>query len=115
MRKNKIPNRRHETVISRTHLLGLLIGLVILVLANSCAPSSLPTRTRINNYYVDRDLGSDSNPGFQNLPWQTIQKAANTLSPGDTVTVIAGNYSEKSWSTALAKLGLRSHFKLKAL
>ena len=94
MRKNKAPNRRRETALSRTHLLGLLVGFTILVLANSCATPP-PTRTLISNYYVDGAHGSDSNPGFQNLPWQTIQKAADTLSPGDTVTVIEGNFAER--------------------
>jgi hypothetical protein len=42
-------------------------------------------------YYVST-TGSDSNPGTQSQPWKTIQKAANTLASGDTVTVLAGNY-----------------------
>ncbi len=45
-------------------------------------------------YYVST-TGSDSNPGTQAQPWKTIQKAANTLQPGDTVYIRAGTYNEK--------------------
>ena len=46
-------------------------------------------------YYVDQANGSDNNTGTQAKPWKTIQKAANTLSAGETVIVNAGNYSER--------------------
>jgi parallel beta-helix repeat protein len=45
-------------------------------------------------YYVST-TGNDSNPGTQALPWKTIQKAANTMVAGDTVIVLAGNYSSQ--------------------
>ena len=45
-------------------------------------------------YYVST-AGSDMNPGTQAQPWRTIQKACNTLQPGDTVYVMAGTYNEK--------------------
>jgi hypothetical protein len=45
-------------------------------------------------YYVAKS-GSDGNPGSSALPWQTIQKAANTVVAGDTVTILAGNYLER--------------------
>ncbi|MCF6271372.1 MAG: right-handed parallel beta-helix repeat-containing protein [Melioribacteraceae bacterium] len=45
-------------------------------------------------YYVDPN-GADSNPGTLTEPWHTIQKAANTLAPGDTVYVRGGVYNEK--------------------
>jgi len=44
-------------------------------------------------YYVDAN-GNDNNPGTIGQPWQTIQKAANTLAPSDTVIVNSGNYDE---------------------
>src|SRR5205809_7911903 len=47
-----------------------------------------------NIYYVSIQ-GSDSNPGTSTLPWRTIQKAANTLKPGETGIVSAGKYSER--------------------
>jgi hypothetical protein len=45
-------------------------------------------------YYVAPN-GSDNNPGTQNQPWKTIQKAANTITTGDTVNIRAGTYHEK--------------------
>ena len=36
--------------------------------------------------------GNDSNSGVVDEPWRTLQKAANTVSAGDTVIVEAGNY-----------------------
>jgi hypothetical protein len=45
-------------------------------------------------YYV-APTGSDSNPGTESQPWQTIQKAADTLVAGDTVYIRAGTYEEQ--------------------
>jgi len=38
--------------------------------------------------------GDDGQPGTESQPWQTIQHAADTVQPGDTVTVRAGTYPE---------------------
>jgi len=38
------------------------------------------------DYYVSTS-GDDSNPGTEVLPWRTIQKAADTVGPGDVVYV----------------------------
>ncbi|MEO8350761.1 MAG: choice-of-anchor Q domain-containing protein, partial [Chthoniobacteraceae bacterium] len=46
------------------------------------------------DYYVARD-GDDLNPGTESAPWRTIQKAADTLAPGDTAFVRAGKYKER--------------------
>jgi hypothetical protein len=43
-------------------------------------------------YFVST-AGDDTNPGTQAKPWRTIQKAADTVMPGDTVIVLAGIYS----------------------
>ena len=47
-------------------------------------------------YYVDKNhsSSSDNNAGTEASPWKTIQKAANTMSAGDTVYVKAGVYTE---------------------
>lgn len=42
-------------------------------------------------YYV-ATKGNDANPGTLAAPWKTIQKAADTLQPGDTVFVRRGTY-----------------------
>lgn len=46
-------------------------------------------------YYVDTVNGSNTNPGTYTRPWQTIQKAANTMVAGDTVYIRAGTYNEQ--------------------
>jgi parallel beta-helix repeat protein len=51
---------------------------------------SSPTFT----YYVAMN-GKDTNPGSQDKPWKTIQKAAETMAAGDTVLIHAGTYYEK--------------------
>ena len=37
-------------------------------------------------YHVSRQ-GNDANPGSVAQPWQTLQHAADTVNPGDTVLV----------------------------
>jgi hypothetical protein len=49
----------------------------------------------IGNVYYVAPTGNDSNPGTETQPWQTIQKAANTLTSGDTVYIRAGIYREQ--------------------
>ncbi len=44
-------------------------------------------------YYVSPQ-GNDSNPGTFSQPWRTINKAANTVSPGDQVYLRGGTYIE---------------------
>ena len=50
-----------------------------------------------NIYYVDQNHPhtSDSNTGTEDLPWKTIQKAAETIMAGDTVYVKEGTYNER--------------------
>ncbi len=53
-------------------------------------------------YFVDQNhpSASDDNPGTEDLPWLTIQKAADTVWAGDTVVVKTGMYPERvSFST----------------
>lgn len=47
-----------------------------------------------STYYVST-IGSDSANGAIATPWKTIQKAANTMTAGDTVLIHAGSYHEK--------------------
>jgi hypothetical protein len=46
------------------------------------------------DFYVST-TGSDTNLGTEASPWRTVQKAANTLAPGDTAWVRAGVYKER--------------------
>jgi hypothetical protein len=54
----------------------------------------LPLDVFAMTYYVSTN-GVDTNSGITtNAPWRTIQHAANTLTPGDTVYVRSGIYNE---------------------
>ncbi|MDD5528694.1 MAG: PQQ-binding-like beta-propeller repeat protein [bacterium] len=44
--------------------------------------------------YVNCNGGNDGNSGTETSPWATIQKAANTLQPGEAVIVKGGTYHE---------------------
>ena len=46
-------------------------------------------------FYVDSQRGLDANAGNLEAPWKTIQKAADSLQPGDTVLVAVGDYPER--------------------
>ena len=46
-------------------------------------------------YYVST-TGNNTGDGSASTPFKTIAKAASVLSPGDTVLVFGGNYSEKN-------------------
>jgi hypothetical protein len=66
----------------RSHLISLLLAVTTLV---SFSPAA--------TYFVSPE-GDDSNPGTQSKPFQTMQKAAQTVSPGDTCRLQAGTYRE---------------------
>src|SRR3954463_11712619 len=52
----------------------------------------LDSRVLLSAYYVSAG-GSGAAAGTASAPWKTLQKAANTVRPGDNVTVRAGNYA----------------------
>lgn len=52
-----------------------------------------PISARAATYYVATN-GSDSGSGSLSTPWKTIQKAANTVDPNNTVSVASGTYNE---------------------
>nr|NQU92375.1 endo-1,4-beta-xylanase [Bacteroidota bacterium] len=49
----------------------------------------------ITNFFVDGTSGNDDNPGTLTQPWQTIQKAFNSATPGSTVFIREGIYNEE--------------------
>ena len=53
-----------------------------------------PTERSKLTYYVEQAKGDDAGPGTEERPWRTIQKAADTLKPGDMVLVKDGTYVE---------------------
>jgi hypothetical protein len=54
----------------------------------------LATPALAADYHVSR-VGRDTNPGTAAAPWMTIQKAADSLTPGDTAFVHRGKYKER--------------------
>jgi len=48
-----------------------------------------------NTFYVDARKGNDANNGTASAPWRSVQKAANSAHPGDTVLVVQGDYPER--------------------
>jgi parallel beta-helix repeat protein len=69
-----------------------LAAVVLLLAAPFCAATT---------YYVaPPPAGDDGNPGTLASPWATIQHAADTVQPGDTVQVRAGNYAGGYFETS---------------
>lgn len=62
------------------------------------------------DFYVSL-TGDDKNAGSQNLPWRTIQKAANNASAGDVVHVAPGFYEENVNVAHSGKAGAPIHLK----
>jgi len=52
----------------------------------------IPTLAQAETYYV-AEYGDDDNPGTEKLPWESVDKAADTMEAGDTVYVKQGTYS----------------------
>jgi hypothetical protein len=48
-------------------------------------------------YVVDQTApgAADTNPGTEDMPFRTVQRAADVAKPGDTVYVMAGKYDER--------------------
>ncbi len=49
-----------------------------------------------NTLYVDARKGNDASAGSAAAPWRSIQKAADSAHPGDTVLVAEGVYPERT-------------------
>jgi len=66
------------------HSIAVLAAFAVVLAAAAAASGT--------TYYVSTS-GSDSWPGSQSQPWATLQKAANTMSAGDTTIVLNGTYA----------------------
>lgn len=53
----------------------------------------LAGQTLVATTYFVSPSGNNSNPGTEGEPWASLQKAADTMSAGDTVMVQSGNYA----------------------
>ena len=59
--------------------------------------ASLAGHVRAATYVVDQAAPgtADTNPGTEEKPFKTVQRAAGVTKPGDTVYVMAGRYDER--------------------
>ncbi len=78
----------------------IVFSVIILLAATTSASAA--------TYYVSPS-GSDSNPGTQTQPFQTIQKAANSVSAGDTVMVLPGIYSLSPSTSGTTEYGIKNN------
>src|SRR5690349_3598285 len=67
-------------------IVGLICGLALLGGLVSAQ------KGEAENYYVATN-GSDSNPGTEEQPFQTLDRGVHDLSPGDTLYVKNGTYT----------------------
>jgi len=81
------PRLKHFRAYSPETVLLLLSRFMVIILAG------LSSACLAKDYYVATD-GSDTHPGSQTEPWKTIQHAADSLQPGDTVYIRGGVYRE---------------------
>ncbi|MCP4313347.1 MAG: DUF1565 domain-containing protein [Bacteroidetes bacterium] len=72
---------------------GIISGLVATILLLSFASNSFAKAIDNKEFHVARN-GSDANPGSEDKPFLTIQKAANVAQPGNVITVHEGVYRE---------------------
>jgi len=97
-------NRQQPTLVrARRTWTATAIGLLFLAVATGARgeppgisvrllPPPLP-QSQGQTFYVST-TGSDANPGTDDLPWKTIQHAADTLQPGQIALVHGGTYVE---------------------
>lgn len=74
----------------------IILFAIFLLFILSISPKviSIEIQDYCENVYFVAKNGDDSNPGTEDLPWLTIQKAANSMVAGDTVYIKEGDYNE---------------------
>jgi hypothetical protein len=67
------------------------------MLACVCVLAGMAGQVRAATYVVDPAApgAADTNPGTEQMPFKTVQHAADAAKPGDTVYVMAGKYDER--------------------
>jgi hypothetical protein len=84
-----LKNLIHGIIMGCAMLIASFIGLQ----AAPFASSTMEAIIRPSVFYVSLE-GEDTNPGSLVRPWRTIQHAVNAVSPGATINVREGIYSE---------------------
>ncbi|MCP4178436.1 MAG: hypothetical protein GY756_11780 [bacterium] len=79
--------------------LNLNLFLLIIILLLSCKKNNIENEPLVEVRTIEGDIyvsitGDDSNPGTEDLPLKTIQKAANSAVSGQVVVVEDGYYDE---------------------
>jgi len=75
--------------------INFFMALFIIVTLSLNANADLPVTAAVSDSYFISAEGSDSNPGTEEKPWKTIQRAAEAAAPGSTVYIKAGIYYER--------------------
>lgn len=67
------------------------------ILACVCLLPVMVVQVRAVAYVVDQDApgAADTNPGNEQMPFKTVQHAADVAKPGDTIYVMAAKYDER--------------------
>ena len=79
-------------------VLSIFIGAAFLLFLLFSGTSNLTIQASSNAFNVSPN-GKDANPGTEDKPWRTIQHAADTLQPGQTVYIHQGVYHESVTTT----------------
>ncbi|MDQ6420729.1 right-handed parallel beta-helix repeat-containing protein [Paenibacillus sp. LHD-117] len=87
-------SKRMKHVFAFEHAkIGFALLLALMIIVSYTPLAAYSSQSSNATYYVSA-TGDDSNPGTLDLPWRTIQKAADTLVGGNTVLVREGVYEE---------------------
>jgi hypothetical protein len=78
----------------KTSILSQATPFLVAALAVVVGSAATPLLAYSATYQLS-PTGNDSNSGLTGSPWRTIQKAANSVAPGDTVVINAGTYNEE--------------------
>lgn len=83
--------------MNRKFSIGFLAFIVVILISNCACNFAIPQvySSTVGDIYYVATNGNDSNPGTEEKPWRTIQKAAGTVVAGDTVYIKEGTYNER--------------------